>query len=76
MPVANEVRHTVRNHPRLARSRACEDQQRPIPMQHGFALFRVEFGEEVHGGGWIDYIVGGSVARWLKLLVSQLNLCF
>ena len=41
--VADEVRDAVRDDARLARAGAGENQQRPVEVQHRFALLGVEF---------------------------------
>jgi hypothetical protein len=46
--VADEVGDAIRDDARLARAGAGKDEQRPITMQHRFALFRVQFVEEIH----------------------------
>ena len=46
--VADEVRDAVGDDARLAGARAGQDQQRPVAMQHRFALFGIQLGEEVH----------------------------
>ncbi len=48
--VADQVRDPKSNYARLARARTREDEQRPVAMQHGLALFRIQFFEEIHGG--------------------------
>ena len=46
--VADEIGDAIRDDARLARAGAGKDEQRPITMQHRFALFRIQFVEEVH----------------------------
>ena len=48
--VADEVGDAAGDDARLARARAGEDQQRPVDVQDGFALFGIEGLEEVHVG--------------------------
>ena len=50
MAVADEIGDAIRDDARLPRPGAGEDEQRPIAMKHGFALFGVQLGEEVHWG--------------------------
>ena len=47
IPVCLEVRDPVREHARLARAGAREDQQRALAVRDGVALGRVETGEEI-----------------------------
>ena len=55
------VRDPPRDDPCLAAARAGEDAQRPGRDQDGFALGRIEVGQEVVGvGGWHPAIVAGS----------------
>jgi hypothetical protein len=51
MSVADQVRDPERDDPRLARSRARENQQRTIGMQNRFTLFGIELVEEIHSRG-------------------------
>ena len=44
---ADQVRDPVGEHARLARAGAGDDEQRPLDVEHGLALGRVEVGEEV-----------------------------
>ena len=39
---SDQVRESMRDHPRLARPRAGENQKGTLPMQHRFALLRIE----------------------------------
>ena len=50
VPVADQVRDPVRDDARLSRACAGQNEQRPRAVQHGFALFGIELGEEVHWG--------------------------
>ena len=47
--VADEVGDAVRDDARLAGPGAGEDQQRPVDVQHGLALFGVERSRKIHG---------------------------
>ena len=49
--VANEIGDPIGDDARLARAGAGEDQERSITMEHGLALFGIQFGKEVHVGG-------------------------
>ena len=46
---ADEVGDAVGDDARLARPGAGEDEQRAVDLQHGLALFGVQFVKEVHG---------------------------
>ena len=50
MAVADDVGDAVRDDARLAGPRAGENEQGAFGVEHGLALFGVEFGEEVIGG--------------------------
>ena len=65
--VADEVGDAAGDDARLAGSRAGEDQQRPVDVQDGFALFGVEGVEELHvearaGAGGSAEIVASSAS--------------
>jgi hypothetical protein len=49
--VADEVCDPIRDDASLPRARTGEDEQRSLAVQHGVALFGIEFGEEIHGEG-------------------------
>ena len=53
--VADEIRDAVGDDACLAGAGARENQQRPIEMERGFALFRVQLVEEVHWGKNVQY---------------------
>ena len=44
---ADQVRDAVREHARLPRARAGDDEQRPVDVEHGLPLGRIEVGEEL-----------------------------
>ena len=44
----DQLRHAIRDHARLARSRARENEHGPFGCEHSFALLRVESVEECH----------------------------
>ena len=48
MPLGDEVGDAMRDDARLPRSRAGEDQQRPVRVPHGGLLLGVQGGEKIH----------------------------
>ena len=48
--VADEVRDPERDDARLARTGARKDQQRPVAVEHGLALFRIQLSRKFMAG--------------------------
>ena len=46
--VADQIRDAAGDDPRLPRSGAGQDEQRPVDVKNRFALFRIEGFEEIH----------------------------
>ena len=70
MPVADEVRDAVGDDPSLPRARTSQDEQRPVAMQHRFALFRIQFVEEVHFRKNLSISFAGSRVRGFAVSAS------
>ena len=49
----DQVRNPLRDHARLARAGAGQDEQRAVDVQNGVALFRIECCELIHGKAWL-----------------------
>src|SRR6185436_15725659 len=52
---ADEMRDPVRDHTRLARTGAREDEKRTLSLQNSSLLFRIETGEEIHSSLFYRY---------------------
>ena len=48
VPAPDEIGDPIGNDARFARAGARENEQRPVAVQHGVALFRIQLVEEVH----------------------------
>src|SRR5688572_22473247 len=68
VPAPDEIGDPIGNDARFARASACENEQRPVAVQHGVALFRIQLLEEIHDRvERIKYTVrwsAGPLVRW------------
>src|SRR5688572_15005182 len=65
VPAPDEIGDPIGNDARFARASACENEQRPVAVQHGVPLFRIQLLEEIHDRvERISIPFAGSLVRW------------